>query len=274
MSNSVKDQAAVSAHTAGAHGIGVSFEGNGFIRFIQCVRLIVAVDGDGNGSVDFHAEAAGSFSGIVADRATEMQLAVSPFAAATLGATKAVRLTVHKAASGVYNVTCKVDDAVISGTALLPSQKVIAAFVVSDNLAVFDAVANAPLPFAEAPASGTFTDFVFGLDSDSDGVLDGSDACPLETPSVGLDADLDGCTDTIAGLRAIVEGLSLKPNVEGGLLGKLEDAQKALDRGTTRVAENKLMDFIKQVEAQRGKALTTTQADLLVTYANNLIALI
>lgn len=118
------------------------------------------------------------------------------------------------------------------------------------------------------------TELVNTPDSDGDGVPNALDACPLEAPAGGLDADLDGCTDTIVGLRAIVESLSLKPNIEGGLLGKLDDAQKAVDRGNTRVAENKLTDFINQVEAQRGKALTSAQADLLVSYANNLIALI
>ena len=106
-------------------------------------------------------------------------------------------------------------------------------------------------------------------DSDGDGIPDAEDNCPLEAPAGGLDADFDGCTDTIAGLRAIVEGLSLKPNIEGGLLGKLDEAQKALDRGNTRAAENKLRDFINQVEAQRGKALTNSEANLLVTYASN-----
>jgi hypothetical protein len=92
--------------------------------------------------------------------------------------------------------------------------------------------------------------------------------------SMGFDVTVEVVVDTIAGLRAIVEGLSLKPNIEGGLLGKLDEAQKALDRGNTRVAENKLQDFIKQVEAQRSKALTNEEATLLVTYASNLILLI
>jgi TolB protein len=102
----------------------------------------------------------------------------------------------------------------------------------------------------------------------------GSDACPSEAPAGGLDADEDGCTDTIDGLIAIVESMTLQPKIEGGLLRKLNGAQKGLDRGNTRLALNKLGDFIRQVEAQRGKALTDPQADLLANYANNIILLI
>ena len=79
---------------------------------------------------------------------------------------------------------------------------------------------------------------------------------------------------TIGGLGEIVDGLTLHPNIKGGLLGKLNAAQQALDRGNTRAAENLLEAFLNLVEAQRGKALTDAQADLLVAYANKLILLI
>lgn len=109
-------------------------------------------------------------------------------------------------------------------------------------------------------------------DSDGDGVPDGVDSCPL-TSSMGFDADVDGCTDTLGGLIAMVESLTPEPKIEGGLLAKLNGAQTALDRDNMRVAVNNLRSFINQVKAQRGKSLTSPQAGLLVAYANNLILL-
>jgi hypothetical protein len=111
-------------------------------------------------------------------------------------------------------------------------------------------------------------------DNDNDGVPDTSDACPVEAPALGLDADGDGCTDTIAGLRTIVQSLQWSSNVKNGPLAKLDEAQKALDAGKIHVAENKLRDFINQVNGQRGKSLTSADADLLVAYATNVIEII
>lgn len=111
-------------------------------------------------------------------------------------------------------------------------------------------------------------------DDDNDGVPDTSDACPVQAPALGLDADSDGCTDTIAGLRTIVQSLPLSSNVKNGLLAKLDQAQKALDAEKIHVAENVLRAFINQVNGQRGKSLTNAQADLLVAYATNVIEII
>ena len=57
-------------------------------------------------------------------------------------------------------------------------------------------------------------------------------------------------------------------------MAKLNDAERTLQAGKPKVAENKLKEFIAQVNAQRGKALSNAQADLLSTYASNLILLI
>ena len=79
---------------------------------------------------------------------------------------------------------------------------------------------------------------------------------------------------SLGGLVEIVEGLTDETKMKGGLLGKLHAAQRALNQGNTRVAENQLEAFMKLVEAQRGKALTDSEADLLVAYAKALISLI
>jgi len=111
-------------------------------------------------------------------------------------------------------------------------------------------------------------------DQDGDGVCGDVDACPSTAPAMGLDADVDGCTDTIAGLTSIVNGLDLDGNFRNGLLAKLSQAQKALDKGNTNAAIGALHDFIDQVQARTGTSISPADADLLIRYANNLIQLI
>ncbi len=111
-------------------------------------------------------------------------------------------------------------------------------------------------------------------DADGDGVCAAMDACPTQAPQLGLDADHNGCTDTIAGLSAIVQGMHLDRNTERGLLAKLTEAQKAYDKGNLTAASNALSDFIDQVNARRGTTIPPADADLLIAYARNLIQLI
>ena len=110
-------------------------------------------------------------------------------------------------------------------------------------------------------------------DDDNDALPDTTDACDLQVP-VGLDVDGNGCTDTILGLQAIVTNLSVDKRVKAPLLSKLGEAQKAYASGKITQAEGRLTEFIGLVEKQRGKGLTTTQADLLIAYARNVVLLI
>jgi len=116
-----------------------------------------------------------------------------------------------------------------------------------------------------------FSPVVPAPDSDGDGLVDLHGLCPFEN-AAGMDADHNGCIDTLPGLRAIVMGLAIDQTVKNGLLAKLSEAQKALTRGSTRVAVNKLRDFIDLVEAKRGTAISNPDADLLVNYADNPIS--
>ncbi len=117
---------------------------------------------------------------------------------------------------------------------------------------------------------------LFATDTDGDGVFDHLDQCKFAAPRLGIDTDQNDCTDAIADLKNIVNqlGYGWPSNVQSGLLGKLDEAQKALDRGSTNVAKNKLQDFIDQVEGQRGKAISPANADYLEAYARGLITLI
>ncbi len=111
-------------------------------------------------------------------------------------------------------------------------------------------------------------------DDDNDTVLDAVDACPLAAPALGLDADRDGCTDTLPGLKGYVSALPAPPYAKNGMLAKLTEAEGAVARGDSHVAVSKLSDFINQVEGLRGRHLSDTTADLLMQYAWNLMELL
>jgi hypothetical protein len=104
-------------------------------------------------------------------------------------------------------------------------------------------------------------------DEDGDGLCCDVDECCGENPD-GFDADADGCKDSLAGLTKIVDDPAVEDSVKKGLLAKLDEVTKALERDNERVAENKLRDFINQVEARRDQF---EKPDLLIQYAENLI---
>ncbi len=111
-------------------------------------------------------------------------------------------------------------------------------------------------------------------DVDGDGVPNASDLCPVTAPDLGLDADGDGCTDTLAGLRAIVSVLPTPPTYVNGLLAKLTSIATALANRREDLAVLRLDAFILQVEGLRQIQLSDPVADLLVNYASNLKTLI
>jgi hypothetical protein len=56
------------------------------------------------------------------------------------------------------------------------------------------------------------------------------------------------------------------------LTSKVESACRTMEKGKEKPAANKYWAFIHHVEAQRGKKISTEAADLLIRYAENLIA--
>jgi len=71
-----------------------------------------------------------------------------------------------------------------------------------------------------------------------------------------------------------IETLNLPKGTICSLAKKLEEAHRLLEKGNENGAMHKLMDFINQVEALRGKKLTNEQADYLTSEAQRIIDLI
>jgi hypothetical protein len=84
-----------------------------------------------------------------------------------------------------------------------------------------------------------------------------------------------GALDQISDLIALVKSFNIKQGIENSLDAKLQnvyDALSAVVSGKKSTACSKLGAFINEVEAQSGKALTTVQANQLMTVANRVKA--
>jgi hypothetical protein len=89
----------------------------------------------------------------------------------------------------------------------------------------------------------------------------------------------DDCSQpptTIASLVTCVEhcaeqGFINNQGVTNSLLAKLDAAQAAQDRGQTETAINLLGAFIQELQAQAGKHIDQTHAQLMVTHAQLVI---
>jgi len=76
--------------------------------------------------------------------------------------------------------------------------------------------------------------------------------------------------DEIEGLRSLVVAFGLPHGLETSLTAKLRAALAALEAGDLETVCTKLADFLAQVDAQSGKALTWDQADALRTAAEEI----
>lgn len=109
-------------------------------------------------------------------------------------------------------------------------------------------------------------------DTDGDGIADIEDICPVED-ATGFDAD--GCIDTLSGLQYIIDTLDplvLSDNVKTSLVAKISAAEKQATKDNICTGVNILGAFKSQIEAQRGKKMSSEAADLLTDYAINIIS--
>ncbi len=84
-------------------------------------------------------------------------------------------------------------------------------------------------------------------------------------------------SDAIGSLSGVVASFNLRQGIANSLDAKLEnamDAYQAANAGNRQDVVNKLMAFINAVEAQRGKELTSVQADQLIAEANRILSVL
>jgi len=77
--------------------------------------------------------------------------------------------------------------------------------------------------------------------------------------------------EAVLDLITKVDGIGLPKGVEQSLLAKLNVAEKKITQKQYTPARNTLNAFINEVNAQRGKALTTAQANELIATAQRII---
>jgi hypothetical protein len=97
----------------------------------------------------------------------------------------------------------------------------------------------------------------------------------VEPVAIGRDADGDGCVDTLDGLADLIANLpadDLARQMRNPLTSKIDDAADAVATGDICGAVAAIEAFTNQVRAQRGKKIADATADLLLAYADNLIA--
>jgi len=108
----------------------------------------------------------------------------------------------------------------------------------------------------------------------------GSPASPLIIKRTFTATDAAGNTATAAqtitvritesSLCVLTRRLVTKDGVASSLCAKLDNAAAMRDRGNVKAAANILNAYINEVEAQRGKAIGTGDADLLILLASGL----
>ena len=80
----------------------------------------------------------------------------------------------------------------------------------------------------------------------------------------------ESTSEEIDELIALVRSFNLKDGTESSLIAKLESALDALDEGDTPTACSSLSAFVNEVQAQSDKKIPVTQANQLISSANQI----
>ena len=122
------------------------------------------------------------------------------------------------------------------------------------------------------PSGGNYWSDYTGTDADGDGIGDTTYIIDTTNEDRYPLMEAWSASTMTKALTRTIDFWGLPRRIERRLAGKLNDALKALDMGNENGAIRKLMAFMSQVEAQRGKKLTYEQADCLISEAQRIIA--
>lgn len=87
-----------------------------------------------------------------------------------------------------------------------------------------------------------------------------------------LAIEVKDASEQLADQIALINSYNLHPPVQKALVATLQATLEAVDAGDTARADKQLRAYIRQVEAQNGKALTEEQANDLIEAANRIRA--
>jgi hypothetical protein len=105
-------------------------------------------------------------------------------------------------------------------------------------------------------------------------VSNSKDLCPLEN-SVGFDSNSDGCIDKLTNFPNVINNFSDKAipkSIKKTFILEINAASNLIDKGRSKAAIGILKVFIIEVKVLRDKRISKEAADMLIAYANNVIA--
>jgi hypothetical protein len=175
-------------------------------------------------------------------------------------------------------------DGITPGTSVLPTATLEVPSSIAVNGSIPITFTNAQVPGYPNATSFTYAFACLGNGHFSEWSSSNSYSCPTTTTGTkkvyGLVRDEDGAwnefsaeTNVVeapqatADLKLAISTASLSPDLRKALTAKLNAALDAIAKGKTQVACTALQDFINQVNAQRGKAITIATADLWIQQA-------
>jgi hypothetical protein len=100
-------------------------------------------------------------------------------------------------------------------------------------------------------------------------VIGGSYNSPVAGTPVGV-----GAVNALSQLMQYLLGLALDKGTQTALSVKVENASDAVSNGSIKVACNALRTFITEVNAQRGRKISTADADQLTSRAQQIRTLL